>query len=117
MFPAERRKEIERALRDTLDEWLPQLVHCMASATLRTPAPSPAPDAPPFTARQLEFIRLACHPAHYTRQQIAERMGITPHAVDKHCRAVYRKLAVQGRPALLHAALQLKIVEPMAWAH
>jgi DNA-binding CsgD family transcriptional regulator len=63
-----------------------------------------------LTPRQLEYIRLACHEKCFTNKQIADRMKVSEHMVDKHCLHVYRKLKVGTRQGLLWVALRYGIV-------
>lgn len=63
-----------------------------------------------LTERQRTYIALACDPQEYTTHQIADRMGITHHAVEKHRQAVYKKLGVHSAVGLMHAAWRLGLL-------
>ncbi len=54
--------------------------------------------------RELEILGLVAQ--GLTDKQIAVQCGISPHTVDSHIRAVYRKLRVNSRTAALHVAHQ-----------
>ncbi|PFG41383.1 DNA-binding CsgD family transcriptional regulator [Isoptericola jiangsuensis] len=59
----------------------------------------PAVDLARLTVRELEVVRLV--EAGLSNQQAAHRLGITVSTVENHLNRVYRKLAVDGRPALV----------------
>lgn len=63
-----------------------------------------------LTARQLEVARLACDPKSLTKEQMAQKLGLTTTAVDKHLAAVYRKLRVHDRMQLLWVAIRYGVV-------
>jgi DNA-binding CsgD family transcriptional regulator len=65
-----------------------------------TAAPAPAAAAGPSAAtplspRELEVLRLLA--AGESNQQIARRLGLSPHTVERHVANLYRKIGARGR--------------------
>lgn len=59
-----------------------------------------------ITDRQLEFIAHACDPSDLTYDQIADRIGVTRHAVDGYFRALRDRFDLHSRSALVRFALE-----------
>lgn len=57
-----------------------------------------------ITARQRDVLRLVAE--GFPNKQIAERLRITPSGAKKHLEALTRRYGVNGRTALVRAAIQ-----------
>ena len=58
-------------------------------------ATAPAPAATPLSRRELEVLRLLA--AGESNRQIARRLGLSPHTVERHVANLYRKIGARGR--------------------
>jgi DNA-binding CsgD family transcriptional regulator len=65
-----------------------------------------------LTPREIEVLDLAAH--GMTNQQIAERLGVTVHAVKFHLAGVYRKLGVANRTEAVVHRLRSEPSPPLA---
>jgi DNA-binding CsgD family transcriptional regulator len=88
----------------------------LALPTLSAPVANPS-DLRPFpsitypaglTPREVEVLRLLAHGLTYA--QIAERLIISPHTVNRHLTAIYTKLNVTSRHAATRLALDHHLV-------
>jgi DNA-binding CsgD family transcriptional regulator/pimeloyl-ACP methyl ester carboxylesterase len=59
------------------------------------PAAGPAPAAGPLSPREREVLRLLA--AGESNRQIARRLGLSPHTVERHVANLYRKIGARGR--------------------
>ena len=60
------------------------------------PVPAPRPAAvTPLSPRELEVLRLLA--AGESNRQIARRLGLSPHTVERHVANLYRKIGARGR--------------------
>ncbi len=66
-------------------------------------------DIPP---RELEYLLLQCDPRDLTREQIADIMNVTRHAVDGYFRWFSRNCDVHSIQALIQLALRLGLWQP-----
>ena len=57
-----------------------------------------------LTDRELAVLRYL--PSRLSQREIAGELYVSLNTVKTHCRAIYRKLAVDGRKAAVHAARQ-----------
>lgn len=64
-----------------------------------------------ITENEIDFLRFCCSDLSY--QQIAEAMGLSPRTVDSYRDALFRKLNVKSRSALVMFAIQtgIKVIE------
>ena len=65
------------------------------SGEIREPVAREAPRADGVTARELDVLRLVA--AGESNAEIARRLGITVHAVERHAANLYRKIGARGR--------------------
>ncbi|GAA0373138.1 helix-turn-helix transcriptional regulator [Streptomyces blastmyceticus] len=75
-----------------------EAAHATAAAS---PAPTP-PDHPPLSPRQHELLLLVGE--GLTNQQMARRLGLSPHTVNYHLRKLFKCFGVNSRIDLLRAA-------------
>jgi LuxR family maltose regulon positive regulatory protein len=61
-----------------------------------------------LSARELEILILAAE--GLKREEIAQRLYVTPGTVQTHLHNIYRKLEVSGRTAAVKKAQKLKIL-------
>lgn len=64
---------------------------------------------PVLTPRELTVVRLLGSGCSY--EQVAERLGISPHTVVTHIKNAYRKLGVHTAAAAVMRAVQLGLLE------
>lgn len=65
------------------------------SGEIREPVAREAPRADGVTARELDVLRLVA--AGESNAEIARRLGITVHTVERHAANLYRKIGARGR--------------------
>ena len=58
-----------------------------------------------LTERELAVLRYL--PSRLSQREIASELYVSLNTVKTHCKAIYRKLGVDGRKAAVHAARQL----------
>lgn len=63
-----------------------------------------------FTPREMEFIRLTCHPSEYPYKKIADLMDVSQRTVDGYREAVFAKCGVKTKVGLMFYALQHRLV-------
>ncbi len=81
--------------------------HPLAPLLLENATLAPAPsDNPLLTPREVELIALVAQ--GLSDKAIATRLTISPHTVNAHLRAIYRKLNVTNRTAAIAAARRQK---------
>ena len=61
-----------------------------------------------LSARELEILILAAE--GLKREEIAQRLYVTPGTVQTHLHNIYRKLEVSGRTAVVKKAQNLKLI-------
>src|ERR1700744_3180732 len=64
-------------------------------------------DAPDFTKKELEFLRLCC--SELTYKEIADKMFVSPRTVDNYREALFLKLNLKSRTGLVLYAIQNQI--------
>ena len=64
---------------------------------------------PVLTPRELSVVRLLRSGCSY--EQVADRLGISPHTVVTHIKNAYRKLGVHTAAAAVMRAVQLGLLE------
>ena len=57
-----------------------------------------------LTDRELAVLRYL--PSQLSQREIATELYVSLNTVKTHCKAIYRKLAVDGRKSAVHAARQ-----------
>jgi len=62
-----------------------------------------------LTPRETDVVRLLASGCTY--EQIADRLGVSPHTVVAHIKNAYRKLDVHNGRAAVMRALQLGLVQ------
>lgn len=67
------------------------------------------PQAPALTPRESEVVRLLAQGCTY--EQVADRLGVSPHTVTTHIKNAYRKLGVRCAAAAVMRAVQLRVLE------
>jgi pimeloyl-ACP methyl ester carboxylesterase/DNA-binding CsgD family transcriptional regulator len=67
----------------------------LATGEVREPPPSPAPRSDGVTAREMDVLRLVA--AGESNAEIARRLGIAVHTVERHAANLYRKIGARGR--------------------
>ena len=67
------------------------------------------PQTPALTPRESEVVRLLAQGCTY--EQVADRLGVSPHTVTSHIKNAYRKLGVRCAAAAVMRAVQLRVVE------
>lgn len=60
--------------------------------------------------RQLEFLKHLCHPAGYTLEQIAAKMGVSRRTVEAHRDALFLKFGVRKCQCLVSIAKDRRLV-------
>lgn len=70
----------------------------------RQQKPVPVPEVALSPMQQM-VMRLLCHREHFTRERMANELGIGQRTVDTHVQALYRKLGVCNRHELLQKVL------------
>ncbi|QKJ32228.1 response regulator transcription factor [Mucilaginibacter mali] len=66
-----------------------------------------AGDSPELTAKELEFLKLAC--SELTYKEIADKMFISPRTVDNYRESLFQKLNLKSRTGLVLYAIQNEI--------
>lgn len=61
----------------------------------RAAAGDPAPPPHGLSRRELEVLRLLA--AGESNRQIARRLGLSPHTIERHVANLYRKIGARGR--------------------
>lgn len=64
-------------------------------------------DAPDFTKKELEFLKLCC--SELTYKEIADKMFVSPRTVDNYREALFLKLNLKSRTGLVLYAIQNQI--------
>src|SRR5829696_1499897 len=64
--------------------------------------------APPLSGRELEVLSLVAD--GLTNPQVAQRLYLSPHTVNRHLRSVYRKLGVSTRAAAAREGLERGLI-------
>ena len=67
------------------------------------------PQAPALTPRESDVLRLLAQGCTY--EQVADRLGVSPHTVTSHIKNAYRKLGVRCAAAAVMRAIQLRVLE------
>jgi pimeloyl-ACP methyl ester carboxylesterase/DNA-binding CsgD family transcriptional regulator len=70
--------------------------------------PAPPPDASGLTPRELEVLRLVA--GGETNAEIAHRLGLSVHTVERHAANLYRKIGARGRADATAYAVRRGIV-------
>ena len=73
------------------------------------PAPSPAPQNEPLTAREIEVLKLI--EAGYSNQEIAGKLFISFTTVKRHISNIYTKLDAKNRTQAVAVAKELKLFD------
>lgn len=63
-----------------------------------------------LTARQRQCCNLASATEGFSKEAIADRMGIATHTVDRYLRDLYAALRVRTRSAMVRRAVQYGVV-------
>jgi DNA-binding NarL/FixJ family response regulator len=66
-----------------------------------------ADDAPDFTKKELDFLKLCC--SELTYKEIADKMYVSPRTVDNYREALFLKLNLKSRTGLVLYAIQNQI--------
>jgi DNA-binding NarL/FixJ family response regulator len=64
-------------------------------------------DGPELTAKELEFLKLAC--SELTYKEIANKMFVSPRTVDNYRESLFQKLNLKSRTGLVLHAIQNEI--------
>ena len=64
-------------------------------------------DAPDFTKKELEFLKLCC--SELTYKEIADKMFVSPRTVDNYREALFLKLNLKSRTGLVLYAIQNQV--------
>lgn len=64
-------------------------------------------DGPELTAKELEFLKLAC--SELTYKEIADKLFISPRTVDNYRESLFQKLNLKSRTGLVLYAIQNEI--------
>jgi DNA-binding CsgD family transcriptional regulator len=62
-----------------------------------------------LTPRECDVLRLLALGCTY--EQVADRLGVSPHTVTSHIKNVYRKLGVRCAAAAVMRGVQLRMLE------
>jgi LuxR family maltose regulon positive regulatory protein len=82
----------------------PALARIEARHGLAEQSASPSGLVEELTERELAVLRYL--PSRLSQREIASELYVSLNTVKTHCKAIYRKLGVDGRPAAVHAARQ-----------
>jgi len=69
----------------------------------------PAPSFQPLTGREQDVLKLLAD--GHSNMEIGKRLGISPHTVKNHLRAIYGKLDVSTRTAAARQALKYNLID------
>jgi LuxR family transcriptional regulator, maltose regulon positive regulatory protein len=62
-----------------------------------------------LTSRECDVLRLLALGCTY--EQVADRLGVSPHTITTHIKNVYRKLGVRCAAAAVMRGVQLRMLE------
>ncbi len=82
----------------------PKLAHIALKLIRRIQPQAPDEDDQLLTARELEVLQLLSD--GLVKKQIADKLGLSPHGIDKRMRRIYEKLQVQNVAAAVATALR-----------
>ncbi|SFP93543.1 response regulator [Parafilimonas terrae] len=98
-------KELIQAIKDAMDGKL--ILNDEVQKILAT-ANNEIAEAPHITRREKEILQ--CIAQGLTTAQIAEKLFISPLTVETHRRNLMQKFEVNNAPALIHIAVELKMI-------
>jgi DNA-binding NarL/FixJ family response regulator len=111
--------ELARAIRAARDGGVP--ISPKAAAQLlrafREQAATPPPDAPPsgkvedfgLTSRERETLETLAR--GFTQREAAQILGVSPHTIVSHVKAIYQKMAVNNRSEAVFEAIQSGLIK------
>jgi len=62
-----------------------------------------------ITPREMEFLKLVCHPDEFTYDQIGDKMGISRRTVDHFRKELFEKFDIKSKAGLVLFAVKWKI--------